>query len=616
MHIEELNEEEQLGERGVQACGDDVEGTIIVWDAKRVLVGAGARALFYPTLLYNVVRNKIEPEFHWWDRVDEFVLLGAVPFPADVPRLKELGVCGVVTLNEPYETLVPTSLYKDHDIDHLVIPTRDYLFAPSYPDICQAVDFIHVSFSPPLRPSTYVHCKAGRGRSTTIVLCYLVKHKNMTPEVAYDLVRSIRPRVLLASTQWQAVQNYYSCMKESEDGICKSDNVSGTSLCLPEKRVASAFDDESIVVVTDSDLDGYDETHESCLLSKKTSNNLKLACRFQFASQAAIGRLSCLWIRCQTSQEVLKKSLAEDSLTSQLEGIGVDIHGVLFLKLIVMHRFLQDRLQEEQANQLNVLVQAWEIRFTVSDEKSINGIEDISLSPSPTPGASPILRRFILHCQGGRNLEDCGEGRSSIFPYEEMTRRVLLNIAVASAISPALPSYAKTKSKNPFDERRLLEQNRRRQRENNAPENFPNFVREGFTVKVVAPDYYVKRDSGLMVWDIDVGKGESPKAGQQVTFHYVGYNESGRRIDSTYIQGSPARIRMGTNALVPGFEQGISDMKPGGKRRIIIPPELGPPVGPSTFFSSKQFEVFDVELVSIQDCVRRTIGFYSDFVCN
>lgn len=38
----------------------------------------------------------------------------------------------------------------------------------------------------------------------------------------------------------------------------------------------------------------------------------------------------------------------------------------------------------------------------------------------------------------------------------------------------------------------------------------------------------------------------------QVTFHYIGYNESGRRIDSTYIQGSPARIRMGTNALVPG----------------------------------------------------------------
>uniref|UniRef100_A0A0A9CR87 Uncharacterized protein n=1 Tax=Arundo donax TaxID=35708 RepID=A0A0A9CR87_ARUDO len=42
----------------------------------------------------------------------QFILLGAVPFPSDVPRLKQLGVQGVVTLNEPYETLVPTSLYE------------------------------------------------------------------------------------------------------------------------------------------------------------------------------------------------------------------------------------------------------------------------------------------------------------------------------------------------------------------------------------------------------------------------------------------------------------------------------------------------------------------------
>ena len=41
----------------------------------------------------------------------QFLLLGAVPFPKHVPRLKKLGVGGVITLNEPYETLVPSSLY-------------------------------------------------------------------------------------------------------------------------------------------------------------------------------------------------------------------------------------------------------------------------------------------------------------------------------------------------------------------------------------------------------------------------------------------------------------------------------------------------------------------------
>ena len=42
----------------------------------------------------------------------QFLLLGAVPFPNDVPRLQQLGVRGVITLNEPYETLVPSSLYR------------------------------------------------------------------------------------------------------------------------------------------------------------------------------------------------------------------------------------------------------------------------------------------------------------------------------------------------------------------------------------------------------------------------------------------------------------------------------------------------------------------------
>lgn len=81
-------------------------------------------------------------------------------------------------------------------MEHLVIPTRDYLFAPSIADIIQAVNFIHsesclcslfiYSFllliiyllllqteNALLGKTTYVHCKAGRGRSTVVVLCYL-----------------------------------------------------------------------------------------------------------------------------------------------------------------------------------------------------------------------------------------------------------------------------------------------------------------------------------------------------------------------------------------------------------------------------------------------------------
>ncbi|KAI8530888.1 hypothetical protein RHMOL_Rhmol11G0095000 [Rhododendron molle] len=239
------------------------------------------------------------------------------------------------------------------------------------------------------------------------------------------------------------------------------------------------------------------------------------------------------------------------------------------------------------------------------------------LSASPTLG-SLFLQKKLITCSSSRsNLKYNGDQNGYAVHYTENMRRTFLLLLVSSGFFPTLPSSGKTKNKNPYDERRLLEQNKRIQRENNAPEDFPSFVREGFQVNVVTSENYVKRDSGLIYLDYEVGKGDCPKDGQQVTFHYVGYNESGRRIDSTYLQGSPAKIRMGTKGLVPGFEEGILDMRPGGKRRIIIPPELGPPVGPSTFFSAKQFEVFDVELLSIQNCERRTIvGFYSDVVCN
>ncbi|XVF73512.1 hypothetical protein PTKIN_Ptkin12aG0207500 [Pterospermum kingtungense] len=188
-------------------------------------------------------------------------------------------------------------------------------------------------------------------------------------------------------------------------------------------------------------------------------------------------------------------------------------------------------------------------------------------------------RKKNAFCCLSHSLRDNGvQNRYGSHREENLRRRFLLFLLVSSGLSPTLSSSGKTKSKNPYDEKRLLEQNKRRQKENNAPEDFPNFIREGFEVKVVTSDDYIKSDSGLIYRDYEVGTGECPKAGQQVTFHYTGYNESGRRIDSTYLQGSPARIRLGTKAVVPGFEEGIQDMRPGGKRRIIIPPELGPPV--------------------------------------
>jgi protein-tyrosine phosphatase len=283
-------------------------------DAKRAAVGVGARMLFYPTLVYNVTRNRVEAHFHWWDQVDEHILLGAVPFPSDVLRLKELGVCGVVTLNESYERLVPQSLYEAHGIENLVLPTRDYLYAPSFENLCKAADFIHSYAS--CGKLIYVHCKAGRGRSTTVVLCYLVQYKQMTPVEAYEHVRLHRPRVLLASAQQQAVQEFYHRrVKKAERSSCL-DKPMKPPLFLTHNVVA--LDDSTFVMVSESDIEGYNADALAGLWE------ISLVYRVQFASKAAFAGFSYLWVRCRAlNKEALPENVGRENCSLEAEQSSV-----------------------------------------------------------------------------------------------------------------------------------------------------------------------------------------------------------------------------------------------------------------------------------------------------
>lgn len=73
------------------------------------------------------------------------------------------------------------------------------------------------------------------------------------------------------------------------------------------------------------------------------------------------------------------------------------------------------------------------------------------------------------------------QAKGSLQFEEKIGRRLFFTfVAGSGALSAALPSLGKTKKQNPFDERRLLEQNKRIQRENNVPDDFPSFLREGF----------------------------------------------------------------------------------------------------------------------------------------
>ncbi|HEX3173882.1 MAG TPA: FKBP-type peptidyl-prolyl cis-trans isomerase [Solirubrobacterales bacterium] len=80
----------------------------------------------------------------------------------------------------------------------------------------------------------------------------------------------------------------------------------------------------------------------------------------------------------------------------------------------------------------------------------------------------------------------------------------------------------------------------------------------------------------LVVKDLEEGSGEEAKAGDEVTVQYVGVNyKSGKEFDASWDRGEPFTLALGAGQVIPGWDQGVEGMKVGGRRELIIPPELG-----------------------------------------
>jgi peptidylprolyl isomerase len=85
--------------------------------------------------------------------------------------------------------------------------------------------------------------------------------------------------------------------------------------------------------------------------------------------------------------------------------------------------------------------------------------------------------------------------------------------------------------------------------------------------------------SGLKYKDEVVGTGPEPKAGQSVSVHYTGWldqnGQKGKKFDSSRDRGQPFSFTLGAGQVIAGWDQGVATMKTGGKRTLVIPPELG-----------------------------------------
>jgi FKBP-type peptidyl-prolyl cis-trans isomerase len=120
-----------------------------------------------------------------------------------------------------------------------------------------------------------------------------------------------------------------------------------------------------------------------------------------------------------------------------------------------------------------------------------------------------------------------------------------------------------------------------------------------------ATDQVIEMPNGLKYTDDTTGNGAEATAGKKVSVHYTGwlYNNGakGAKFDSSVDRGQPFQFTLGAHQVIAGWDEGVAGMKVGGKRTLIIPPELGYGArGAGGVIPPNATLMFDVELLGVQ----------------
>lgn len=112
---------------------------------------------------------------------------------------------------------------------------------------------------------------------------------------------------------------------------------------------------------------------------------------------------------------------------------------------------------------------------------------------------------------------------------------------------------------------------------------------------------YITTPSGLKYRDLQEGTGEQPLLGQMVVVHYTGTLTDGTKFDSSRDRNQPFSFPIGKGRVIKGWDEGVGSMKVGGRRELIIPPDLGYGArGAGGVIPPNATLMFDVELLRIQ----------------
>jgi atypical dual specificity phosphatase len=126
-----------------------------------------------------------------------------MPLQVDVPHLHGLGVRGIINMCQEYPG--PKPLYDKLSMEQLWLPTVDFN-PPTLEQVASGVEFIRMHAERDQK--VYVHCKAGRARSATVVICWLVQHRGMGLDEAQQHLLKCRPHVNSKLAERKVVQDF------------------------------------------------------------------------------------------------------------------------------------------------------------------------------------------------------------------------------------------------------------------------------------------------------------------------------------------------------------------------------------------------------------------------
>lgn len=153
--------------------------------------------------------------FDWWSLVDDKLYLGAVPMDYQFKELMErVGIEAVLSAVDDFEMTINTAIgrpiqiaeFKQAGLEHLHLQCPDF-YPPPFKVLDRGADFIDKHLSE--RRKVYCHCKAGRGRSASIIMAYFLKYKYLDVNTAYSLLKSRRKEIFdRKSSQMEHLKKY------------------------------------------------------------------------------------------------------------------------------------------------------------------------------------------------------------------------------------------------------------------------------------------------------------------------------------------------------------------------------------------------------------------------